>query len=212
METSEPIRRGLTARQAGLVGCVRCGTVHRRGTKECRTCGARLHSRDRMSLQHVWAWWFAGLFVYIPANLLPMLRTEILGRTVDSTIIGGVIEFIAHGDYFVGIVVLLASVAIPVGKFIAVAYLALSVQFGLKIRKHRRHVLFEVVEFIGRWSMVDVFVVALTAALVQLGFVISIVPGLGAVCFALSVAFTMLSAQSFDTRAIWDRIEEQDQT
>ncbi|MCT8161405.1 paraquat-inducible protein A [Pseudoruegeria sp. SHC-113] len=211
METAEPARRGLTARQAGLVGCVRCGTVHEPGTRACRTCGARLHSRDRMSLQHVWAWWFAGLCAYIPANMLPMLRTDLLGTSIDSTIIGGVVEFIAHGDYFVGIVVLLASVAIPVGKFIAVAYLALSVQFGLKIRKHRRHVLYEAVEFIGRWSMVDVFVVALTAALVQLGFVITIVPGPGAVCFAVSVAFTMIAAQSFDTRSIWDRLEGQEE-
>ncbi|MEP3299806.1 MAG: paraquat-inducible protein A [Paracoccaceae bacterium] len=209
METTEHQNSGgLTARDAGLVGCTRCGSVDVPDVKFCRLCGAPVFGRQRLSLQRVWAWWFAGLIIYIPANIYPMLRTEVLGTTYDSTIIGGVVEFILHGDYFVGIVVLVASIVIPVGKFIAIALLALSVHFQWRMNDVNRHFLYEAVEFIGRWSMVDVFVVALTAALVHLGFVITINPGMGAVCFAVSVAFTMLSAQSFDTRLIWDRLEE----
>lgn len=210
METSEHSQiDGITALNAGLIGCTRCGTVHKPDAVKCRLCGAHVQGRMRLSLQRVWAFWFAGLIFYIPANIYPMLRTDMFGRHYDSTIVGGVIEFLVHGDYFVGIVVLLASVIIPVSKFFAIAVLALSVQFSWRMSQTRRLFLFEAVEFIGRWSMVDVFVVALTAALVHLGFVISINPGMGAVCFAVSVAFTMLSAQSFDPRRIWDRIEGQ---
>jgi paraquat-inducible protein A len=153
------------------------------------------------------AWWLAGLFMYIPANLFPMLRTTMLGRDVDSTIVGGVVDLVHHGAWFVAAVVFLASVVIPVGKFIVIAYLVYSVRFGVTLSQHRRSVLYEIVEFIGRWSMVDVFVVAILTALVNLGFVVGFRPGTAAVFFALSVAFTMVSALSLDPRLIWDRTE-----
>ncbi|KIT15402.1 paraquat-inducible protein A [Jannaschia aquimarina] len=197
----------LTARDAGLVGCRTCTRVNEAGAERCVRCGERLASRDPTSMQKVWAWWIAGLLFYIPANIWPMLITSTVGRAEEATIIGGVIDLANLGAYGVAFIVFFASVIIPVGKFIAIAWLALIV------RKPHGHKpgpllhLFEFVEFIGRWSMIDVFVVAILAALVQFDLLATINPGIAAVCFALSVIFTMLSAMSFDSRAIWDRIE-----
>ncbi len=197
----------LTAREAGLIGCGTCGRVTAPGPRECPRCGAALHSRMPGSLEKVMAWWFAGLFMYIPANLYPMLRTTTLGREVDSTILGGVVDLVHHGAWFVAGVVFLASVVIPVGKFVVIGYLVYSVRFRVTLSQHRRTVLYEIVEFIGRWSMVDVFVVAILAALVNLGFLVGFRAGTAAIFFALSVAFTMVAALSLDPRLIWDRTE-----
>lgn len=202
-ERAQPV---LTARAAGLVGCAECGHVYPLGTEACGVCGSRLVSRDRASLQRVWAWLVAGMVVYIPANVYPMLRTTTFGSTQDSTIVGGVFELMEHGSYGVALIVFVASVIIPVSKFIAIAYLAIRVQRGKPGTASHFH-LYEVVEFIGRWSMIDVFVVAILSALVQLNFVASINPGIAAMSFALSVAFTMISANSFDPRLIWDAPE-----
>lgn len=194
----------LTARDAGLVACVACGRVHHRGTQVCVRCGAVLSSRDTTSLQRVWAWMIAGFVAYIPANLYPMLETTQLGKTTSSNLIGGVVELVAYGSYGVAFIVFFASIVIPLGKFWAISYLALQVARPAPRASHRRHKLYEVVEFVGRWSMIDVFVVALLSSLVQLGSAVSIQPGIAAVSFALSVAFTMLAAMSFDQRLIWD--------
>ena len=198
----------LTARRAGLVGCRTCARVNPGGARICSRCGTHLESRDRTSLQRVWAWWIAGLLAYIPANAYPMLLTTSFGHTSENTIVGGAIELAHHGDYGVALIVFVASVMIPVGKFVAIAYLALSLNRRSALDGHSRQHLFEVVEFIGRWSMIDVFVVAILSSLVHFGFAASINPGIAAVTFALSVAFTMLSAQSFDPRLIWDAAED----
>lgn len=208
MEISGTEPRLGTARGQGLVACQSCGLVHPAGTEECSRCGSAVRSRDLHSLQRVWAWLIAGIVVYIPANIYPMLRTSTLLHREESTIVGGAIELVNQGSYLVAGVVFVASVMIPIGKFIAIAYLALGVRKSVVMNAHQRHKLFEVVEFIGRWSMIDVFVVAILSALVQLGSVAIINPGIAAVSFALSVAFTMLSAQSLDPRLIWDADEE----
>lgn len=197
----------LTAHRAGLLGCVRCGRVWPEGCTRCARCGARLRPPDRRGLQAVWAWMLAGIIFYIPANLLPMLKTSSfagLAGSTDSTIIGGVLELIRHDNWGIAAIVFAASVVVPIGKFVAITWLALVAGKPATVEEaHQRLRVFEVVEFIGRWSMIDVFVVAILSALVQLGFVASIHPGPAAASFALSVAFTMLSAQSFDPRLIW---------
>ena len=210
MENARRTREVLTARRAGLVACVRCGSVHAAGVAYCRRCGGGLYSRDEKSLQRVWAWLFAGMIAYVPANIYPMLRTSTFGHIRENTIIGGAIELVDHGSYGIALIIFVASVLIPVGKFLSIAYLAVSVRSPVSIRGHGRQRLYEVVEFIGRWSMIDVFVVAILSALVQLNFVATVNPGIAAVSFALSVAFTMISAQSFDPRMIWDAYEEDD--
>ena len=194
----------ITARDAGLVACQRCGQVHPLQTRICKRCEGRLVSRDTESLQKVWAWLLAGIIAFFPANIYPMLITNTLVENSESTILGGVADLLHYGSYGIAAIVFVASIMIPIGKFFAIGYLAWSVQRGDRERRHQLHRLYEVVEFIGRWSMIDVFVVAILSALVQLNTIASINPGIAAVSFALSVIFTMLSAQSFDPRLIWD--------
>ena len=194
----------ITAREAGLVGCQRCGQVHAAGTARCQRCHGALSSRDELSLQKVWAWLFAGLVLFVPANIYPMLITRTLVESTESTILGGVVDLVNHHDYAIAAIVFFASIMIPIGKFVAIAYLAVSVQKRSVLNMHQRHRLYDLVEFIGRWSMIDVFVVAILSALVQLNTLASINPGIAAVSFAGSVVATMLSALSFDARLIWD--------
>ncbi|MEO8242336.1 MAG: paraquat-inducible protein A [bacterium] len=197
----------LTAREAHLVGCRTCGRVWPLGTTLCGRCGAKVQSRETGSLQRVWAWLLAGLICYIPANLYPMLNTDTLLEQSQNTIIGGAVDLLKHGNYGIAIIVFVASVVIPIGKFFAIAYLAILIANPRRPGGRHHLKMLHVVEFIGRWSMVDVFVVAILSALVQLGTVASIHPGPAAASFALSVACTMLAAQSFDPRMIWnDRI------
>lgn len=200
----------LTARGAGLVGCRSCGLASPAGTTTCARCGAGISPVSTESLQAVWAWLLAGIAFYLPANIYPMLRTTLLGSTVDNTIIGGAIDLANHGNYGVAFIVFVASVVIPVGKFLVIAWLAFRVrrdagktEFRRTRNLHARGRLYEVVDFIGRWSMIDVFVVAILAALIQMNFLATIKPGIAAVSFCASVVLTMLAAQAFDSRLIW---------
>ncbi len=196
-----------TAREKGLVSCRRCTRVWPIAQSVCPRCDASLISRDKHSLSRVWAWWMAGVLFYIPANLYPMLTTKTLLYTSEATIVGGAVELIHHGSVGIALIILIASVLIPVAKFFSIAYLALSVRRGDPSTSHSRHLLYEMVEYVGRWSMIDVFVVAILSSLVQLSVAASITPGLASLSFALSVIFTMLSAQAFDSRMLWDRID-----
>ncbi|MDO5528220.1 MAG: paraquat-inducible protein A [Paracoccus sp. (in: a-proteobacteria)] len=197
----------LTAHRAGLVGCRSCGLVWPSDHELCGRCGAILTNPDRRGLAAVWAWLLAGIIFYIPANIMPMMSTRafaMFGPTAEATIIGGVWELIRYGNYGIALIIFIASVVVPIGKFVAIIWLAIVAgRPATEADAHRRLRVYDVVEFIGRWSMIDVFVVAILSALVQLGFVVSIHPGPAAVSFALSVAFTMLAAQSFDPRLIW---------
>ncbi len=193
-----------SARAMGLVTCRSCNRVWDAGTEACGRCGHHLRSRDEQSLQRVWAWWIMGFACYIPANLYPMLQTRTLVSVQADTIIGGAVELFHQGSIGVAAIILFASVAIPVGKFLAIAFLALSVVRPSRVSPHQRTILYEVVEYIGRWSMIDIFVVAIMSSLVQLNTIAAVNPGIASLFFALSVVFTMLSAQAFDSRLIWD--------
>lgn len=206
--SSDIILGAVTARKAGLVGCRRCTRVWPITETECSRCGAPLVSRDTGSLSRVWAWWTVGLMCYIPANLYPMLTTRTLLSTSEATIVGGAIELIHHGSVGIAVVILVASVVIPMAKFMCIAFLAISAKRDTETSAGSRQHVYELVEYVGRWSMIDVFVVAILSALVQLNVAASINPGPAALSFALSVIFTMLSAQAFDSRMIWDRIED----
>jgi paraquat-inducible protein A len=199
--TSEKI---VSARDIGIVACRRCTKAWPMGTETCSRCGHKLQSRDPFSLQRVWAFWVMGMLCYIPANVYPMLFTRTLFKVDESTIIGGAVDLAHHGAFGIAAIILFASVVIPLAKFWAVAFLAVSVKQHKSMSNHRRQLIYELVEYIGRWSMIDIFVVAILSALVQLSTLASINPGPAAIFFALSVIFTMLSAQAFDSRMIWD--------
>lgn len=198
----------LSAAEAGLVSCTTCGLLTRPASAEdkgfCPRCGAPLISRRPNSVQYTWALVIAAAICYIPANVLPVLTTTALGSTESDTIIGGVIFLYASGSWPLALIVLVASVMIPLGKLVALAYLLLTVQRGSIQNNHHRTRIYYIVEFVGRWSMLDVFVDAFIVALVQLKPLMSVEPGLGVVFFMAVVILTMLAAQAFDPRLIWD--------
>ncbi len=195
---------GVTARDLGLASCHSCGAVYSLSESKCARCNAALHSRKPLSLQRTWAYLLVGIFAYIPANVLPIMNTKWLGGSSSDTIMSGVVALAESGSLFVALVVFVASVCIPVLKFIIILGLILSLQFGWQWSEKQMHRLHALIELIGRWSMIDVFVVAVLAALIQLGVFLSITPGPGIVAFALSVVFTMLAATAIDTRLLWD--------
>lgn len=208
MERTQQPKEIITAKDLGVVACRRCMQVWPREAKTCARCGHKLVERDTKSLQRVWALWVMGLMCYIPANIYPMLQTRTLFSVQQSTIVGGAVELIEYGSYGVAIIILIASVMIPTAKFLAIAFLSISVTRPSSVSKNQRQLLYEVVEYIGRWSMIDIFVVAILSSLVQLKVLVAINPGPASMFFALSVIFTMLSAQAFDSRMIWDAHKE----
>jgi paraquat-inducible protein A len=198
----------LTAARAGLVSCEACQLLSRPASAGaagyCRRCGEKLESRHHASIETAWALVVAAVICYIPANTLPVLNTTTLGDTEADTILGGVAYLYASGSWPLALIVLVASVLIPLGKLAALVYLLLTVQRGSIDNNAERTRLFRIVEVIGRWSMLDVFVVAFTVAMVQLQPLTSVAPGAGVLFFAAVVVLTMLAAESFDPRLIWD--------
>ena len=145
------------------------------------------------------------MLCYVPANTLPIMENLYLGATAGSTILGGVVHFIHEGDWFLALVIFVASVLVPVLKMLSLLYLLVSVRRPGRLHRRHRTRLYRVTELVGRWSMVDVFVIGLLTALVQMGVLSSIEPGPGALAFAAVVVLTMLAASSFDSRLLWDR-------
>jgi len=195
----------VTAREIGLKSCSSCGRLQKiDNDSPCRWCGATVLLRRPMSVQRTWAFLLVGMIAYIPANLLPIMITDSYEGLREDTILSGVFSLIGTEDYFVAVVVFVASICVPVGKFLIIVLLAISLQFEWDMSEHTRHRLHAVTEFIGRWSMIDVFVVAVLAALIQLGAIMTITPGIGVNAFAVSVLFTMLAASSLDPRMLWE--------
>ncbi|HEX3817236.1 MAG TPA: paraquat-inducible protein A [Chthoniobacterales bacterium] len=195
-----------TAAAHGLALCHSCGLVSPVTEEHCSRCDARLHLRLPQSLQRTLALTFASLLLYFPANLLPILKLDSITGASANTIIGGVVQFWQSHDYPVAIIIFTASVMIPILKILSLSWLCLAAHIGHHPLAMTR--LYRLTEFIGRWSMVDVFVVAILVAVVQLGSVITIHPGPAAVSFASVVVLTMLAAISFDPRLIWDAAAE----
>ncbi|MFC3392135.1 PqiA/YebS family transporter subunit [Aidingimonas halophila] len=199
---------GQTAAPQGLVGCATCGLVNRldettRHT-HCRRCGERLHARLPHSLQRTWSLLIAAAILYIPANIYPIMTTTSLGRSDPSTIIGGVVTLWQSGSWPIAMIIFFASVLVPVGKLLALAWLCIAIRHSDSLKNSIRTRLYRITEFIGRWSMVDVFVVALLVALIRAGDLMSITPGHAALAFGTVVVLTMLAAMTFDPRLIWD--------
>ncbi len=191
-----------SAAARGLALCDICELVTPVRESHCPRCGGRLHLRQNHSLQRTWALTIAATLLYFPANLLPILRVDSITGDSASTILGGVVQFWQQADYPVAIIIFTASVMIPILKIISLVALCFAARSGNRPRRMTK--LYRVTEFIGRWSMVDVFVVAILVAVVQLGSTISIHPGAAALSFAGVVVLTMLAAMSFDPRLIWD--------
>jgi paraquat-inducible protein A len=203
----EGTQTGNPAANQGLTGCPTCGLINRlssRGRGHCIRCHEKLHQRLPHSLQRTWALLGASAIMYVPANLYPIMTTTSLGNSSPSTIIGGVVQLIQMGSWPIAAVIFIASVIVPVGKLLALTWLCLVVRRSSVLNAQSRTRLYRLTEFIGRWSMVDVFVVAILVALIRAGSLMSIAPGPAALAFGSVVVLTMLAAMTFDPRLIWD--------
>ncbi len=194
----------------GLQGCPICTSVGPVEDIRCGGCGSKLHAGWANSIQHTWAWLATSVVLYLPANFLPITYTRFLGKETESTILGGVVTLWEHGSEPIAMIIFVASVLVPLGKMLVLAWLCLSVQFGSRFVLRQKTKLYRVTEFVGRWSMIDVFVVSILVALIQLGNVMTILPGVAALAFAAMVVTTMLAALAFDPRLLWEPVNKDD--
>jgi paraquat-inducible protein A len=187
------------------IGCDTCGLVSRAYPGMlCTRCGFHLNDRKPGSIERTWAFSIAALVLYIPANTYPVLTVVRIGSGQPSTIFGGVQELIEVGMWPLAALVFFASVAVPVLKLVGLGILLISTHSGTGRALHDRTVLYRIVDAIGRWSMIDIFMESILVALVQFGQLASVYPGPGAIAFAGVVILTMLAAHSFDPRLMWD--------
>lgn len=193
----------VTAASRGLSACHTCGRVASARLGTCPRCGSPLHVRNQESLNRTLAFIVASIALYFPANLLPIMSVEGIGGTQTNNILGGVVVFWQSGSYPVAIIIFTASVIIPILKIVALLALCQAVRRPTT-NPRRLTVIYRLTEIVGRWSMVDVFVVAILVTLVQLGRLMTIEPGPAALAFAGVVIFTMIAAMTFDPRLIWD--------
>lgn len=194
----------LEVNEDELIRCPVCEAVNIDKGKEniCRRCGSAIYKHKHFSTEKSWAYLITAMIAYIPANIYPMLITKQFGAMEGSTILGGVVMLWEHGSYPIAIVIFVASIMIPLLKFIVLIYLLISVKYPIgKDKKVNKHKLYFMTEAVGPWSMIDVFVVAILAALIHLSN-IQIIAGTAATAFALSVFFTLLAAHTFDERLI----------
>jgi paraquat-inducible protein A len=198
----------VTAAARGLLSCHVCGLLsrggHGGGTLHCPRCSAVLHFRKPDSVARSWAFLIAAYILYIPANVLPMMQTSSLFGSQDDTIMSGVIYLWHSGSWDLALVVFVASIMVPLLKLIAMTVLLTSVQRRSTWQPVQRTKLYRIVELVGRWSMLDIYVVSILAALVQIGNLATINAGPAALAFGAVVVLTMFSAMAFDPRLIWD--------
>ncbi|MEE9303694.1 MAG: paraquat-inducible protein A [Thiotrichaceae bacterium] len=211
-----------TGIESGLISCPHCELISRLPLPEtttastqkssqtliCSRCDAHLHSRIPDSLNKTAALVFAACFMYIPANILPIMNITYLGSGQADTIIGGTLHLLEEGMWPLALIVFVASIVVPILKLFVMTGLLISVKLRSHWRPVQRTHLFHIIEFIGRWSMVDIFVLAILVALVQFGNIASVDAGLGALSFAMVVMLTMFAAHTFDPRLIWDVMDD----
>jgi len=203
-----PLKVGVPGIRQGLRSCRCCTAILPANTLQCPRCETRGYVRRKNSLQWTLALLFTAILLYFPANILPIMITDLLGDKMPSTILAGVILLWSEGSYPVAMVIFIASILVPTLKMIAIGWLCWDAKGHGQRDSERMHLIYEVVEFVGRWSMIDVFVIAVLSALVRMGALMSIYPAIGAVMFALVVIITMFAAMTFDPRLSWDRESE----
>ncbi len=206
-----------TAMSQSLVGCHDCSLLvhlpaHLHHAKaSCPRCHAALHARKSNSMARTWALLIAAAILYVPANVFPIMRVTSLGVAQSDTIVSGVIYLLLHGMWPLALIVFIASVAVPFTKLLVIAYLLISVHTRSKWRTNERTRMYRLTEAVGRWSMIDIYVVTILVALVQLGALATIEAQAGAVFFGAVVVMTMFAAESFDPRLLWDASEGRDE-
>ncbi|WP_122611782.1 paraquat-inducible protein A [Pseudomonas viridiflava] len=204
----------MRAIDAGILVCTECHELNKQEAdvdeQSCTRCGAQVHARRPNSLTRTWALLITAAIIYIPANVLPIMTVSSLGQGEPSTIMSGVIELVQHGMIPIASVVFIASILVPTFKLVGIALLLFSVQRRQPLSARQRIWMYRFIEFIGRWSMLDIFVIAILVAVVNFGRIASVEANFGAVAFASVVILTMLAAVTFDPRLIWDNTESDD--
>lgn len=208
-----------TAKNRGLVSCHFCHTLsklpedsdkkatHKKTILKCPCCQSTIHSRIPRSQSKTWALLIAAMILYIPANFLPIMTVVIWGNGQPDTIMSGVIHLLEGGMWPLALLIFIASIFIPILKLIVLTGLLISVHFKSTWKPRDRTILYRITEFVGRWSMVDIFVIAILVTLVQFGNAATVTPNIGALSFASVVILTMFAAHTFDPRLIWDIID-----
>ena len=209
-ESTINLDKETTARNVGVIRCEDCGKLsfHTETQKNevllCPRCRAKLHSRKPQSISYTWALVLTAMIFYLPANILPMMRVDFMGSPDESTILQGIIYFLSTGDYLVGGIILTASVLVPLFKMVGIMLILLSIHFRWRGWMKHKADMFRFIEFIGRWSFIDVFVVALLSAMVRFGALTTIEADPAAPFFTLVVLSTMFAALTLDPRIMWD--------
>jgi paraquat-inducible protein A len=200
--TEEPAPPGRDGSR--LTGCNRCRLVSS-AQVACPRCGAVMRSRKPYSLQRTWALLIAAAILYIPANTMPILTLVRIGHSGSpTTLLSGIHDMATSGFWALAVVVFFASFLVPLFKLLGLSALLITSQYGTRNLLRERTLFYRVVYSIGRWSMIDVFMVSILTAAARMGTLGSVFPGPGAVAFCAVVVLTMLSAHSFDSRLMWD--------
>jgi len=206
-------RTGVSAGGLGLCSCQACGLVSRPedsiGSARCPRCDARIHIRKPDSVRRCWALLIAAYILYLPANLLTIMETGSLISYRKDTIMSGVVHLWKSGSWAIAAIVFIASIMVPLFKLIALTILLVSVQRRSTWWPTQRAKLYRMVELVGRWSMLDIYVVTILAALVQIRSLATVKAGGGAIAFGTVVVLTMFAAQEFDPRLIWDPLRKE---
>ncbi|EDY80886.1 Paraquat-inducible protein A [Verrucomicrobiia bacterium DG1235] len=202
-------KRPVRAVELGGRLCSVCGRVSE--ADACGVCEAELRERKPHSLQRTVAWLITAVVLYVPANVWPIMTTSYLGSPTESTIIGGVVQLWLHGSYLVAGIIFLASVMVPIAKILSLAWLCWISSAGYRLSRPQHTKLYALTELLGRWSMVDICVVAVLVSLVQLGGLLKIESGTAGLAFAGVVISTMFAAHAFDPRLIWDAMARQEE-
>jgi len=201
----------IQAKTLNMTGCHTCGLVvkMRQQKGRCPRCGSHLHTRKPNSLQRTWAILMAAIILYIPANTLPIMTVNYLGSGNPDTILSGVVYLLLHGMWPLALVIFIASVLVPFLKLATLVFLLVSLHRPNLKKPMEKIRLYRLIEVVGKWSMVDVFVIALLTAVVQLGEIASIQAGMGAAAFSAVVVLSMIAAMTFEPKLIWDKIERE---
>lgn len=201
----------LQSQSGPRIACDTCGLVSHQTGGHCLRCDAPLRHRKAHSMARAWALLIAAGILYIPANMLPVLTLIQLGQGDPSTILQGVEELATAGQWPLAVLVFVASIAVPVLKVVGLATLLWTTQRQMAGHLHQRTLLYRIVEAVGRWSMIDVFMISILSALVQMGTLATVMPGPGVMSFCAVVILTMLAANCFDPRLMWDAAERAQQ-
>ncbi|MBU0960153.1 MAG: paraquat-inducible protein A [Proteobacteria bacterium] len=199
-----------TAMAAGLMCCHDCGKLvtadktPEHGVLACPRCDASIHYRNINAVPRTWALILTAAILLFPANLLPIMRVDFLGSQEHSTIMDGILYFFHSGEYGIGLIIFIASVLVPLFKIIGMILILLSIRFKWKTWLRHKTIIFRFIQFVGRWSMLDIFVIALMSALVDFGTFTSTQAGPAATYFTAVVMCSMFAAMTFDPRLLWD--------